>query len=89
MGLEVVVPGRVAGDPPLAATIAMRPSGCGLQASGVTRSVPDLAPVWWMRIIGVPASGPRTRPSFARNSSMTLALKSLARRGTELTMISS
>src|SRR5215470_6213993 len=32
------------GDPPLAAQIANRPSGWGEQATGVTRSIPDLAP---------------------------------------------
>ena len=56
------------GDPPLAAQIAKRPSPWGEQASGVTRSIPELAPMWWMRISVVPAHGPPTRPPFARNS---------------------
>src|SRR6516164_5892716 len=60
--------------------IANRPPGWGEQASGVTRSIPDLAPMWWMRIIGVPANAPPTRPSFARNSSTIAVLKSSARR---------
>src|SRR5262245_57589571 len=37
--------------------------------------------MWWMRIIGVPANGPPIRPSCARNSSMILALNSLASPG--------
>src|SRR5260221_4444797 len=45
--------------------------------------------MWWMRIIGVPASGPPTRPSFARNSARILVLKSLASLGAEFAMISS
>src|SRR6266571_6417404 len=45
--------------------------------------------MWWMRIIVAPASGPPTRPSFARNSSMILVLKSLASPGAEFAMISS
>ena len=35
-------------------------------------------PMWWMRISVVPAHDPPTRPSFARNSSIILVLKSLA-----------
>ena len=66
-----------AGDPPLEPTIAKRPSPWREQASGVTRSIPDLAPMWWMRISVVSAQGPPTRPWFARNSSMILVLKSL------------
>src|ERR1700733_8485415 len=34
--------------------------------------------MWWMRISVVPAHGPPTRPPFARNSSIILALKSPA-----------
>jgi len=77
----------LAGDLPLEATIAMRPSGCGLHASGVTRSAPDLAPMWWMRIIGVPASHPPKCPWFARNFS-TLALKSLTGSGAAVVIVS-
>jgi hypothetical protein len=44
--------------------------------------------MWWMRIGVVPAHGPPTRPSFARNSSMILVLKSLAPPGAEFAMIS-
>ena len=49
-----------------------RPSASELYTSGVTRSVRVLAPMWWMRMIGVPARSPPTCPSFARNSAMTL-----------------
>ncbi len=59
------------------------------QPSGETRSIPDLAPIWWMRISMMPAHGPPTRPSFARNSSMILVLKSLAPSAAEFAMISS
>ena len=61
-------PGRVD------ATITRRPSGWGEQPSGVTRSTPDLAPMWWMRVSVVPAQGPPTRPWFARNSLMISVL---------------
>jgi hypothetical protein len=62
------------GDPPLEATIAKRPSSRVKQPSGLTRSIPDLAPMWWMRMSVVPAHIPPTRPWFARNSSMILVL---------------
>jgi hypothetical protein len=52
--------------------MAMPPSGRGEQASGVTRSIPDRTPMWCRRSIGVPDS----EPALARNSSMTLALRS-------------
>ena len=42
----------------------------GEQATGVTRSIPDLAPMWWMRISVVPVHIPPARPWFARNSLM-------------------
>src|ERR1019366_10779813 len=58
------------GDPPLAAQIANRPPGWGEQATGVTRSIPDLAPMWWMRMSVVPSHIPPTRTWFARNSLM-------------------
>jgi hypothetical protein len=69
---EVVVPAWGVGAPPFDATITKRRSCCGLWASGVTRAIPDLAPMWWTSISGVPARGPPTRPSFARNSAMIL-----------------
>src|ERR1700677_4985602 len=53
-----------------------RPSAWELYARGVTRSVRVLAPMWWMRMIGVPARSPPACPSFARNSAMTLSLNS-------------
>src|SRR5271169_2024911 len=45
--------------------------------------------MWRMRISVVPAHGPLTRPSFARNSSIILVLKSLAPPGAESATISS
>src|SRR5919198_3758719 len=45
--------------------------------TGVTRLAPDLAPVWWTSSSGVPSNTPPTRPSLARNSSITLALNSV------------
>ena len=54
-----------AGDLPLEATIAKRLSPREKQPSGKTRSIPDLAPMWWMRIRLVSAHGPPTRPWFA------------------------
>jgi hypothetical protein len=88
VGLEVVVPVWVGWRPSIggddrAAAVSLRE-----QASDETRSIPDLAPMWWMRIGVVPAHGPPTRPSFARNSSMILVLKSLAPPGAEFAMIS-
>ena len=59
---------------PFAAQIANRPSPWGEQATGVTRSIPDRAPMWWMRISVVPVHIPPTRPAFARNSLMISAL---------------
>lgn len=64
------------GEPPFEAMMAMPPSGRDEQANGVTRSIPDRAPMRCRRSIGVPVSEPPTRPAFARNSSMTLALRS-------------
>ena len=55
----------------------------------MTRSIPDLAPMWWMRISGVPANDPLTRPPFARNSAMILSLKPLMPSVAESGMISS
>jgi hypothetical protein len=65
------------GPPGIAAGAKRGPSAClagGLEylPSSVTRSIPDLAPMWWTSISGVPARGPPTRPSFARNSAMIL-----------------
>src|SRR5580704_3652284 len=45
--------------------------------------------MWWMRISVVLAHGPPTRPPFARNSSIIVVLKSLARPGADSTTISS
>src|SRR2546429_3353431 len=50
------------------------------------RSTPDLAPMWWMRISVVSAQGPPTRPWFARNSLMILALWSLPSSGADFVM---
>ncbi len=58
------------GDPPLAAQTEKRPFPRGEQATGVTRSIPDLAPMWWMRMSAVLSHIPPTRPPFARNSLM-------------------
>src|SRR6476659_7966561 len=52
-----------------------------MKASGVTRSIPDLAPMWWIKIIEVPAKMPPTRPWFARNSAMTFVLNSVIASG--------
>src|SRR5689334_15845775 len=46
------------------------PSRWRLYTSGVTRSIPDLAPMWCRRRSGVSVRGPPTRPAVARNSSM-------------------
>src|SRR5271166_5866126 len=40
------------------------------------RVSPDLAPTWWSSSSGMPSNIPPTRPSLARNSSITFALKS-------------
>src|SRR5580693_9224001 len=45
--------------------------------------------MWWMRISVVSAHGPPTRPSFARNSSIILVLKSLAPPGADSATMSS
>src|SRR5271166_3943677 len=45
--------------------------------------------MWWRRISVVPAHDPPTRPSFARNSSIIVVLKSLAPLGAESATISS
>ena len=54
--------------------------------SGITRSLPVLAPVVVSSTIGAPANAPVTTPSLARNSSITVRLKSFivssAMRGT-------
>src|SRR6266550_5109114 len=55
VGLEVVVPVRVGGRSAVGGGDREAAVWLGLKASGVTRSIPDLAPMWWMRIIGVPA----------------------------------
>src|SRR5947207_13622758 len=44
--------------------------------SGLTRSVPDLAPLWCSSSIGCPSKNPPAFPPFARNSAMIFALKS-------------
>jgi hypothetical protein len=46
--------------------------------TGLTRLVPDFAPVWCSNSSGVPSQMPLTRPSLARNSSITFALCSAA-----------
>src|SRR3954447_9271049 len=43
---------------------------------GATCSLPVLRPRWWTRASGAPSKGPPTRPSFARNSSITLVFQS-------------
>jgi hypothetical protein len=68
VGLEVVVPVGVGGRSAVGGDDSEAAVWLGLKASGVTHSIPDLAPMWWMGIIGVPAKNPPTRPWFARNS---------------------
>ena len=58
VGLEVVIPGRVGGDPPLAAHTTKRPPPWGEQATGVTCSIPDLAPTWCRGSPGRPPGTP-------------------------------
>ena len=43
------------GAPPLDATTSIEPSSWGKYTSGVTRTVPLFAPMWWSRIIGAPS----------------------------------
>jgi hypothetical protein len=74
VGLEVVVPVRVGWRSSMGGDDREAAVFLGKQPSGETRSIPDLAPTWWTRISVVPAHGPPTRPSLARNSSMILAL---------------
>src|SRR6185437_4385134 len=44
--------------------------------SGLTRSVPVLAPLWWSSTMGAPSKNPPTFPPFSLNSVMTFVLKS-------------
>src|SRR3954469_12059290 len=64
------------GAPAIEAKITTR-SPSGRYTSGVVRCAPDLAPTVVSSTIGAPSNGPPTLPPCARNSSMTLALKSL------------
>ena len=64
------------GCPPLDAKIAQPPLSSFWYATGFTRSVPVLAPVWWTSRIGMPSNMPPTLPSFARNSSMIFLFQS-------------
>src|ERR671918_368374 len=61
--------------PPLEAKMATS-SPTGWYATGLTRSLPVLAPRVWRRSTFAPSNGPPTLPSLARNSSMILAFQS-------------
>src|SRR5689334_9090936 len=63
------------GWPPAEAKMAMLPPTCWYM-SGLTRSVPVLAPLWWSSTIGAPSKNPPTFPPFSLNSVMTFVLKS-------------
>jgi hypothetical protein len=74
IGLEVVVPGGVRGGSSFGGDDEEAAVLLGEAARRVTCSIPDLAPMWWTRISGVPSHGPATRPWLARNSSMIWVL---------------
>src|SRR5439155_21810933 len=65
------------GAPHLQANTTKRPPSTRYTI-GLTRSPPLLAPVLWSSNRGAPSKAPPTRPAWARNSSMTLVLKSFA-----------